>query len=172
MAIVTDIAELHATLRSKLPPDRSSLIGIDGFSGSGKSSLACTLCREPGFICISTDRFYNEGTLGRSYADGLRLNELKADILTLQNGARSVIVEGICLRETLAALGLEADLTIYVKRLGPTGIWYDDLDLCLSIEGYEHTAGHWIDTWSKQYHHRFRPHEQADIVYEWVDSDL
>jgi len=81
--------------------------------------------------------------------------------------ANPLIVEGICLRETLESLDATASFYIYTKRISPAGIWHDDPAL---FDGSSMDSGFTqdrIDTSSYEYHMRKTPHLIADAILEW-----
>ena len=69
----------------------------------------------------------NQVTAGReTYVPNLRTGELAS---VISSAGRPVIVEGVCLLAALEAVSIEADVLIYVKRVGAHGYW-DDQDTC------------------------------------------
>jgi hypothetical protein len=80
-----------------------------------------------------------------------------------------VIVEGICLRDTLARVGRSTDLSIYVKCVTSiSGLWHDGFNL----EDYERdstTAQRRPHLDDLEYHARVRPHEHSDLFLVRVE---
>ena len=95
------------------------------------------------------------------------------------------IVEGICVREVLTRLGVAPGISIYVKDLGGSGIWFagEDFDPAKDVEevldelatfnekmpseiggGKREVAS--ADEEIIRYHHRYRPHLISDAIFE------
>jgi len=80
------------------------------------------------------------------------------------------IVEGICLRDVLSRVGIAPARFVYVKRTSSTGLWHDEFHLEDFEAGnckFEIEEIHLSDF---KYHQSKRPHEQADLIYEWVEG--
>lgn len=145
------------------------IIGVEGASGSGKTSLAKLVATEPAQI-ISTDAYYETGVKGQKYLDGIKLETLSEDLRQSISAYERVVVEGICLRDTLAKVGVSPNLFIYCKRISSAGIWNDDPQFHSPIPEVARFAQALIDSWSHQYHVESEPHLVADIVYEWREG--
>ena len=148
-----------------------SLVGIEGFCSSGKSRLADQLAKNIPAHVFHTDDFATKHDDPPPYLDCLKLTELAATVAS--RGKSSVsIIEGICLRDVLSACAIDADLFLYIKRMGRNGLWYDglhleDFDERSPVDGDE-LEPHLSDL---EYHSRVRPHERADLVYLRVEED-
>jgi hypothetical protein len=148
------------------------LLGVEGTSQSGKSRLASDLAPHLDAHVIRTDDYYKQGVLGERYQEGLRKQDLRREILRHRTSGDNIIVEGICLRDTLDSLEVAADLFIYCKHISSAGIWHGDPDFSDPDDfDLTFTQGR-IDWWSYQYHKRLAPHMCADIVYEWRGDAL
>ena len=151
--------------------EEARVIAIEGFTGSGKSHLADSLAEELGFSVIHTDEFIFGDDESLPYAKRLDYKRLRATLD--ENGKReaTTLFDGICARESLRNLGVNADHFIYVKRIGQNGLWYDGLHL-EDFEGNQaisenNEEPHLSDF---KYHVAARPHEHADVVFERVES--
>ena len=96
------------------------IAAIDGWLGAGKSWLARELSRTGLMWAVDLDAFI----LRRNgqFIDALAINSLRAAI---QANAERTILAGVCVREVLAQLAMEAELHIYVKRMCGWG-WTDE----------------------------------------------
>jgi hypothetical protein len=168
-ASYTDCKKLAAAIRAR-SHSSGLVVGVEGASGSGKTQLAELLASQLNGAPISTDAHYKAGVVRDRYHDGLRLDALTRAIRDLQSGGAPIVIEGICLRDTLAAIHVTPTVFVYTKRISGAGIWHDDPALFdLSDIDDASTQGH-IDRWSQSYHCRVEPHVLADFVYEWNEE--
>ena len=156
-----------------------SVIGIDGLDGCRKSSIAHRVSGHTQHIVFSLDHFLekNKGT----YADHIDVASLRAE-----SRDRKVIIEGVCLLDIAERADLKLDLLVYVQRRHH-GLWADEdwlglnqdvdeyigkLNVAVSFLGGEETAGPLEDLSTEiiRYHHRYLPHEKADLTYVWNDN--
>lgn len=185
MKETSETSEILEILRTMRP----CLIGIDGVDGSGKSSLASLLSTELGWSHINLDD-YVEKNLGR-YVNHIHYDEVRNK---LNNTEEPIIIEGVCLLAVLERLERHMDLLIYVKNVAHYGRWYDEEDCAVSediedfmnrkkedlqrfvgveasIEGKEPPSGVVFPELTEEiirYHHKYTPHERADIVYKRI----
>ena len=120
-------------------------------------------------IVCHVDNFARKSEKPPLYTECLDLTRLRST-LEQREMSRIAIVEGICLRDVLARVGVRPALFVYLKRIGGNGLWYDGLDL-EAFEIGQPTAGG-IDEPHRsdfEYHVRVRPHERADLIYERVE---
>ena len=141
------------------------IVAIEGASGSGKTCLGRELGSVIGASVVETDPYYRTGFKGASYEDGLRLDDLEREVMRLLRGGQPLIIEGVCLRDTLEALSLTPDAFVYCKKLSATGIWNDDPELLETPPADFESVQALIDGWSLDYHRRTDPHERADFVF-------
>ena len=140
---------------------------------AGKSSLATMLAKDLGNLPpLPVDDFRPDPVPNLPYLQTLNLPLLEAQLDDRRRvfPTTPTIIEGICLREVLEGIGRKLDLTIYVKRLSPMGLWHTQFDL----EDYENDPRHpkppkilWND--ELRYHAAYRPHEVADLYFEWTE---
>ncbi|MDT9002487.1 hypothetical protein RQP53_24660 [Paucibacter sp. APW11] len=126
MPSIATVSSLQDALR-QLP--RGSLVGLDGFMSSGKTHLATALAESLGGMAIHTDDLVEDGDESLPYLGRLDLAKLKAILSGPAADAVLILVEGICLRETLGSLGIDPAAFVYVKRIAQNGLWHDGLHL-------------------------------------------
>lgn len=148
------------------------LIAVEGASTSGKTHLAKALTQAQSACFLSTDRYYNTGVLGERYQDELRLEEIRTDVAALRCGHQRVVVEGICLRDTLELIDVRPDVYVYCKRISPAGIWHQDPEADGLLDPESGSIQALIDWWSHEYHLRSEPHLVADVVFEWNENEI
>ena len=168
MTAAPNYEALCATLRD-LPA--GSLIGIEGFCSSGKSALADRLSTDIPAQVLHTDKFATKHENPPPYIECLRLPDLRS-ALEGRSKSEPCLVEGICLRDVLAACGTSADHYVYIRRIGKNGLWYDQLHLetfenAATPNGDEHEP-HLSDL---KYHSRTRPHERASTLFDRVEDN-
>lgn len=168
METVTSMVELCARLRALAP---GTLVGLEGFCSSGKTPLANELGERMQMSVFHTDEFARKFDAPPSYPECVDIHYLRR---AMEMGApsRPSIIEGICLRDVLALVGISPTIFVYLKRIGRNGLWYDGLHL----EDFE--AGHTIPGLTEEphlsdfkYHTRSRPHECADLIYEQIENE-
>src|SRR6266550_4361932 len=115
----TNPEQLAAIIRERALAARS-VIGIDGATGSGKSTVAAALGQLLKAEVLSLDSFLNQNE-GRFFKS-LRLEELTS---RLGEAKGTTIVEGVLLLQVLEALSVSCDVLVYVKRVGLAGRWQD-----------------------------------------------
>lgn len=121
----SDYRALLSRLRVLIRNRSVRIIGIEGFKGAGKSCLAKMLGNDVNLAVLETDEYLcsvlyrdslpYEYDKSSHYVDGLDLEVLAEKLNTQLATHGIVVVEGICLRDTLAKIQYKADLTIYVE---------------------------------------------------------
>lgn len=164
-----DYRALSDRLRSLRRP---ALIGVEGFTGSGKSKVSEDLGRDLQAGVIHTDEYVAPGDESLPYPDRLDYGRLATAIVNARSTNSLLVVEGICLREVLQRLSLSADPFVYVKRVAGNGLWHDGFHL----EDFE--AGDSIEENNQEphrsdfaYHAAARPHEKANLLFERIETD-
>jgi hypothetical protein len=148
-------------------------------SGVGKSTR---VAKPLGLPVVSTDDFLVGD--GR-YIDGLRLDDLREAI---ERHPLQVVVEGCCVLEVLARVGMRPDLHIYVRRINSAGLWEDkevatgdDADHQMEVlreineavrrlSGDPNAQGHRLDAELIAYHAQYRPFQTADLVVDLLED--
>jgi hypothetical protein len=149
---------LARAVKELVDPASGAVIAIEGHSTSGKSFLTKSLGDRLEIPALETDSFARQlRSADETYLALIDTAGLLGEISRLTNSGSRVMVEGICLRDTLTAIAIAPKLFIYVKRITAAGLWADDPDNELD--------GNWVDRQSIDYHARERPLERADFVY-------
>jgi len=146
-----------------------TIIGVDGFMGSGKTTLSFELAELLAGIRVGIDCYVDTGVDATTYVEKLRLINLARDLTKLCAVFPFVILEGICLRNVLERMQLEAGDMVYVKRLSKVGIWHDGLDLEECKFAVE-VPTDWLRKNELTYHASCYPHESADFIYQRVEA--
>lgn len=139
---------------------------------TGKSPLAQCLAADLGCGLIETDNFsikllhperLAEDMKDRPYVNCLDLEAIADRFAAELDNHPLLVIEGICLRDTLAKIGQAADLFVYVKCVSRSSrLWHDGFHL----EDYEAdpTLVRGLHRDELEYHGRTRPHDCADLV--------
>lgn len=165
-------------------------IGIDGVKGAGKSHLADELSVLLGIPVLDVDDYLHQHQGG--YVDFIDYPALATALRSMP----ALILNGVCLRQVLANVGMDLDGHVYVMRMR-NGLWVDEHD-CVFPDGVDaaidalaedaamvssyldEPVEHVVverDDESRQltfevmrYHAEFLPHEEADVIYERGDA--
>lgn len=143
---------------------RSNILGIDGWTGVGKTTLGQVIgtLRVP-IWPLDIDAFISPRN--GKFKEALQLDSLKGAI---EKASVPIVASGVCLLEVFELIGLQLDSHVYVKRLN-AGVWADEGEaLGNDLQTYE-AAGLERDLLRNEirdYHLKFRPHEVADLVVE------
>jgi len=141
---------------------RPAVIGVEGFSGSGKTRLADDLAARLSATALHLDRFLPAPAGGpQPYVERLDLPALAAALTT----DPVAIVEGICLRDALERIGIALDFAVYVKRVSPQGVWNDGHNMDDFRAGRD-TVTREPERSDMLYHCAREPHKLADCVLE------
>ncbi|MDZ7717608.1 MAG: hypothetical protein U5K72_02160 [Balneolaceae bacterium] len=164
-----DFSGIEKTVRKKLISGEFGLITIDGRDGSGKSTLAISLANALDAEHLEIDQYVNENKDG--YSKHIRFNDLYKDYESSCRDYSIVILEGICIMNIISKIGVEPDISIYIKRI-KDNFWFDGLMLFNpDKDADQHIADRRLSDNSLQseiirYHYRYMPHETSDIVFE------
>jgi hypothetical protein len=165
--VVTTIDQIASHARAALVSS-SCLVGIDGFDGTGKTTLAFQLARQLAGIRVGLDSYIDKETPADDYVGLIRSEHLKRDIFNLVNLFPFVVVDGVCLLNALESVGVSPNRLVYVKKFSPQGLWHDGFHL----ENY--IAGEPVDSWLAEsvygYHQAKQPHTKALICYHWTEA--
>lgn len=147
----------HALRESFTAP---AIIGIDGWTGIGKTTLGKALAARLSGGSYDLDSALTHDL--RRYGTAIRLDEVA---LALRQPKHFMFVSGICLRQVLADSGCSAAGHIYVKRMATWG-WADEDELvagrALEVRG---ASGESVRQEVRAYHERWRPHLRADFEF-------
>lgn len=172
MDAVRSVAEVAARV-SALQGGVPFIVGIDGLMGSGKSTLAESLSSELGWRRFAFDDYLDPTIERLGYVASLRMAELSASWRSHRADSSPLIAEGACLREILYSLGDGASAHVYSKCLSAQREYWDEGD---EVWAFIHANGAQgvIPPLSRsllEYHAKWKPHEKANVYYEWLDRD-
>ncbi|HWL40180.1 MAG TPA: hypothetical protein VNO75_08060 [Gemmatimonadaceae bacterium] len=130
-----DTDSLAAAVKLYLAKEPSGVVAIEGHSTSGKSYLSADLAERLGAVVVGTDSYVRDGSDAPTYLEAIDVRRIGSDVDRHVDAGQRVIIEGICLRDTLRELAMTPSLFIYVKRMTPAGLWTDDLENYLARTG-------------------------------------
>lgn len=186
MSTPTDLDKLVIKILSDLE-NRKGIIGIDGIDGIGKTPIAKLLGEKLQIPTILLDDYLIKNR--DSYVDALR-QDLAGKIGEL-NGAG--IVEGVCLLAVAEKFDFQINTHVYLKRThlemwadqdiigtgaDPSEVITQQEDNIFVMESWFAAQGNRYPRSRDEiklsglrcelikYHHLFKPHEVADLVYE------
>jgi hypothetical protein len=179
--LAADVARRHA-----LEPAR--IISVDGWDGSGKTTLATDLAAHLSFAHYELDAYLHREQGG--FLEHLDYARLATALRTRAPATQPPLVEGICVLQVLDRLDLRSDIKIYVRRISASGIWHDGLridpsktveqviaddrraaELWAEIDGEQFVRGHEPLAWEViRYHYAYTPHETADFYFNRIED--
>jgi len=180
-----DVVELAQELCARLGTAGGVIVSIDGWTASGKSTLAGTLADRLGWPRLALDEYLIRNRGG--FIEHLDYARLKADLTDALRTSRPVLVEGIQALEVLERLEQRPGLRLYVRRVASDGVWHDGFDLESSAEEVIErerqglrkmleAKGKVFDDHAEplefeviRYHYQHRPHETADLYFNRVE---
>lgn len=144
----------------------SGIVLLDGYAGSGKTTLGHCICCHLGtgmVNLVEADQFLRRKQ-GR-YVDELDFNRLKEAIVAAACRAPIVLLDGMCAREIAERSDVTARFSVYVQRNTSTGL-AGDLDILDGEQGCGSDAGlSAFDKEARAYHSRYRPRRDADLIF-------
>ena len=154
------VASTIAVIGSKVP----TFVRVEGVMSVGKTPFSMQLAKQLRGQLVSSDAFLIGDTSDRAYWDCLHLEKLRDVASALSSRDGPIVFEGICSRELLQPEKFGRGYVIYLKRLSfnnpETPEWHEGY--WLSGEPPEEEVHKSIH----EYHLRFRPHEDADLILE------
>lgn len=191
----TSISDLAEEIRDQSAGERI-IISVDGFDGSGKSSLGQDLANLIDAQFVDIDHYLVENQGG--FLNFIRYDPLFNSIKDHMDTS-SCIVAGCCILEVLNHLNIDPTITIYMKYLRADNIWMKGRFLAkynspkeavtaankelkeFSIfnSKLERDGGDGISNELEisglrkdliKYHYDYSPHEIAQIIFERNDS--
>ena len=142
MRITKQHGKLVESLKQIILPWRKLTIALDGVDGVGKSSLSRFMSWQLGMPTIETDLVIQSASNGFTY-DFSILSQL---INARHERDRPVIIEGMCILETMDVLGMQSDYLVYVE-----------------VQGYRGSIT-WRDRF-ESYDRKYYPRHQADFIF-------
>ena len=161
--IFDDTDKLAEALKARFAG--AAVIGIDGWTGVGKTTLAKSLADKVGGSTFDLDSALDRDQ--KAYVSAMRLDEV-CGAIAQSNGL--LLVSGVCLREILNRAQCQIDAHIYIKRMATWG-WADEDELdggSLSAIGGS-SGGDALRKEMRLYHQLWSPHLKADFVFQWYD---
>lgn len=169
MHTITTIDDLAEAVPRKVSA-QAVLVGIDGFDGTRKTSLAFALAQKLGGIRVGLDCYIDKDRKADRYVGLLRLEDLQRDLNGLSCCFSHVVVDGVCLSEVFEQIGGAPDYIVYVKKLSPQGVWDHGFHLKDYEAGGEASSWSWLDRSVYSYHSQWQPHLRATACYSWVGT--
>ena len=155
-----DLADHLQTLPSQ------TVIGIDGLTGVGKTTLASSLAVALEGSTLDLDAFLDHDR--KCFVEALKISDLRS---ALTSAVRPLFLSGICLREALALVGYTASCHVYVKRMTGWG-WADEDELGTDAvpEVDSNSGGAHLRHEMRRYHEKWKPHLVADYEFQRIDG--
>ena len=136
---VTSIYDLAHAVENRC----ASIIGVDGYLGAGKTTVAMQLAEQIGYACVHLDDYLDPKHGG--FVENINLSALNKALRV----KRPLIIEGLCLLEVLDRLQVNVDFLVYVTGIGPSSTDCDK-------KVFDETNG---------YFQTYRPAIKADVIF-------
>ena len=153
-------------LKKKIKDRKGLIIGIDGFSGVGKSVFAEKIIEDINMEYIKIDKSIDECNDKNKnyirYVDIVKTEELKNKIRKKLSQNKNLVIDGVCLLEVLKSIGRKADFLIYIKEISL-------ISNELVFNGKIKREIEKIDFLEEDiifYHQKFNSHKKADFIIE------
>jgi len=160
-ALVAEIAGVH-----------EGIVALDGCPLAGKSTVRVLICERLGAIGLELDRFLTREQ--GKYVDALRADDISVAVQDALSRSSIVVLDGVCMRAILAALGLAARLHVYVQPISPSGVLrnIETLDaengkpLDPTVAPFFSELDHEVF----RYHAAYQPFNRANVIYYRADE--
>ena len=163
MSVVFTRVDALASLLADLN-NGPAIIGVDGWSGVGKTTLARNLANAVKGSAYDIDSALDRDK--KSFVPSLRLDEIRT---ALSSPARIIFVSGVCLRQVLQGATVSAVAHIYLKRMASWG-WADEDELVEQNNAVALAEGGGILRQEmRDYHAEWQPHIEADYEFQRFD---
>ncbi len=144
------------------------IIGVDGTTGVGKSTLAYCIGCKFGVPVINVDHYVEE--ISGSYKDAVALKELNKLLTRYKISQRTYVIEGVCLIEVLESIKIIPDILLYYKKYNSRKEWVDE-DVCNGNVGEQIMQS--LPTLQKaiaKYHNYYKPLEKATCTVYRINA--
>jgi|TARA_R110002096_G_scaffold87006_8_gene199885 hypothetical protein len=158
--VFTDLKQFAAEILGRFNGD--AVIGIDGWTGVGKTCLANALANATGGRTFDLDTALNKDQ--KCYVAALRFDEIRRAF----SSDGLLFVSGICLRQVLRLVDVEADAHVYVKRMAVWG-WADEDELLATNPDFSKSNTTSISEELRRYHLQWEPHLRSTFEYHRPD---
>ncbi len=145
--ITTQHRDLCSRCYDAAVPWRWMVIGVDGWTNSGKSTLTRFLSWQLDMPMVDTDLF-----LSREGWGAYRWKELQAVVEGRKALDKPLLIEGVGLLALLKRLGIEPNFLIVARN--------NSRDIC---DTDEYLA------WIGDYEASFKPQKRADYLFDWTE---
>ena len=157
--IFTSVDALAGALSGRFPGP--AIVGIDGWTGVGKTTLAQLLSGklQGSFYDLDTALIRDQ----KHYVAALRSDEIR-QVLSEADGL--LFVSGICLRHVFQEVGMAANAHIYMKRMATWG-WADEDEISgLAAPEIPGASGEKVREELRLYHGSYQPQLVADYEFQ------
>ena len=155
--IFDDVGSLAADLRRRFAPP--AVIGIDGWTWAGKTTLAKSLAVELDGSAYDLDSAVTHDL--KAYASAIRLDEFSEAV---GKASGFLLVSGVCLRDVFARAEISAAAHVYVKRMAISG-WGDEDEIVGRLPEFAGSQGEALRKEMRRYHEQWLPHLAADYEF-------
>ncbi len=162
-----EIQEFECLSEFLLVQKHTRIVTIDGFDGSGKTTLGAKISRALGCFAIDLDDFVLENE-AETFFEFLNQSELKEATADFLRDSKLFVVSGVMMTKVIQFQQWPDPFKIYVKKQRSEGIWHDGWD----IDSEQGPSGLLteLDKELLAYHREYRPHECCDCLFQhWFD---
>lgn len=189
MRIIQDIQILKDVVLKEIDSRKISIISVDGKDGSGKTTISKGLIVGDKLVHLNIDDTYLEKGKG-GYVKSVKEVDLYNDIQKYKE--KIVVIDGVCILEILSNINIIPELKIYIKKLDEYGNWEEAVDFDYTrdpediIHEIENDTRSYIESVASratdidiisdgkgslmyeiiQYHHKYQPDINSDIIFE------
>lgn len=168
-----DCLELLDDVKKRIREKKDFIVAVDGFNGTGKSTLSNRIGNETSARVIHLDNFLLPQW--KKYVTEIDYEKLIVHLVMLKSNNGPIIIEGCCLLEVLSDRRLKQgfDYLIYCKKISEgSRIWHDG-DFWINRDFYENKPLPKYTGLRAQifkYSENYRPWERADCVFNLINQ--
>ena len=144
------------------PSRRDLPVLIDGWTNAGKTCLAKKLAEATQSHFLDADSFLSEAT--GEFISAIDVSTLSEAFFS----ASRPILSGVCMRELHALLGTPEATHVYIKRIATWG-WAEEFEVSEDPSDWTTSGEPPLVTEVRAYHLKWKPHENADVIFERPD---